>query len=341
MFNFYYDQIIILVDKYLIKYMTIYCESHDDIDLNKKLKIDKSLINNNNNSNSVSIGNYNSNIYVNTPSHLENNSLKPSTSSTVLLQNENFKTHSTELINITNLDQIDSNFISHFIKECIKTQNNMEFNDLMYNKFMRQTVIEYKIDTNLLNFFNQYIGLISSSNISKNHLIEFIHKLYDIDLIYKYKLNTIKSELFNQMIELNNFKDLKYNSYLSALNEYRYFCNYGYRELQDELAQNHITKINEIENEQQTNISNEMNKFSKQPNKISNFFKKSLNLFEGKSNTNINTNSNNSFIDENLDDYCDLFYKPNKSTTSINSNGSDKTIKQSDYNKSQESPINK
>nr|YP_009739415.1 hypothetical protein [Tricholoma flavovirens]QIC20259.1 hypothetical protein [Tricholoma flavovirens] len=274
--NFYYDQIISLVDKYIIKHMTIYCDSNDNTDFNKVLK------------------------------------------------NETINSPSLKIINITNLYDIETKFLQCFIMENIKSNNKLELNDSIYNSFMRQSGIEYKIDIKILEFFNEHIGVISSNNISKNQLIEFIHRLFDLDMGYKNKLESMKSELYNQMVEMNELKHEKYKFYISAPNKYKKFCDYIYIK-EEELAQNHVNQVNQLNIEQQKYISEEMNKFTKQPNKFNIILNNPLKLFK------FNFNNLKPSIDENLDDYKDLFFKSNKSSTSINSVDSDKTIKQSDF----------
>jgi hypothetical protein len=276
--NCYYDQIINLLDKYLIKHFTIYCDSNDKTDFNK------------------------------------------------ILKNETIIGPSIKIINVSNLYDMDTKFLHHFIKEYIKSNNELKLSESDYNVFMAHSYLEYKVDVNVLNFINEYIQVISSHNISKNNLIEFIYKLYDLDMGYKNKLDALKSELYNQMVELNNLKNEKYNNYLIASNNYKKFCNHIYRQ-EEELAQNHLTEVNELNIEQQKYISDEINKFSKLSNKFNIILKNPLSFLMN------NSNNLNTTVEEKLDDYQDLFFKSNKSSSSINSVDSDKTIKQSDYKK--------
>jgi hypothetical protein len=281
-FNFYYDQMISLADKYIIKHMTIYCDSTENTDLNKILKDNT----------------------INSPS--------------------------LKIINISNIFEMETKFVHYFIKEYIKSNNKLELTDSIYNNFMRKAGFQYKINVNILEFFTEHIDVITSKNINKNQLIEFIQKLYDLDLDYKYKLETLKKELYNQMLEKKHLKDEVHGHLMTACYNYDKFKMHTFHQ-ENDIANTHVSLIKELNITQQKYISEEMTKFSKQPNKFNIFLKNPLQFL------NINPNPKPPtpvVIVENLDEYNDLFFKnSNNSSTSLNSVDSDKTIKQSDIKK--------
>lgn len=281
-FNFYYDQMISLADKYIIKHMTIYCDSTNNTDFNQ------------------------------------------------ILKNDTINSPSLKIINISNIFEMETKFVHYFIKEYIKSNNNLELTDSIYNNFMRKASFQYKINVNILEFFKEHIDVITSKNINKNQLIEFIQKLYDLDLDYKYKLETLKKELYNQMLEKKHLKEEVYGHLMTACDNYDKFKMHTFNQ-ENDIANTHVSLIKELNITHQKYISEEMTKFSKQPNKFNIFLKNPLQFL----NLNLNPKPPTPVvIVENVDEYNELFFKnSNNSSTSLNSVDSDKTIKQSDFKK--------
>jgi hypothetical protein len=331
--HYYQDQIKNLFDVYFIKKFTIYCDSTGNIDLDKKLK-GKSLeiITH---SNSVSIGNHNSNFFVKSPSHLENSNLNASSSSKVMIQNEEINSNINSIIDttnyydilISNLNQISTEFLHYFIME--NARHDTQFSDLMFNNFYHESEIIYKIDTKLINFLNEYITMVSkNNNIISDYLIEYFFRLYDLDLVLKHKINLIVSDYNTKLnkIEDERFNALKFYIPLNLSPFIMDKINETFFVQIDPIYAILQSGINELEAKQLKDLEVEIEKFQNKGNLFSKLKQKALHYFDSYSNSNTNTNTKTSSIDD-LSDFKDLFYKSNKSSTSISSIDSDETIK--------------
>ena len=329
--HFYQDQIKNFFDVYFIKKFTIFCDSTEDLDLDKKLKGKNVVINTH--SNSVSIGNHNSNLFVKSPSHLDNSNLNASTSSNVILTNEEINNNLNSIIEstdyydvlISSLNQISPEFLHYFIIE--NAINDTEFSNLMFNSFYDESELIYKIDTKLINFLNEYIQMVSkNTNIASDYLIQYFFRLYDLDLVLKQKIDVIVSDYNTKLHKIDNERIYALNFY-TPLNLSPFIMekiNETFLVQIEDIRAILQAGIDELEAKQLKRLGVEIDIYSNKGNFFSKLKHKALNYFDSYSKTKpkIKTSS----IDD-LSDFKDLFYKSNKSSTSISSVDSDETIK--------------
>jgi hypothetical protein len=322
--NIYSEKFMIFVDNYLIKSNTIYCDSKEELLFRNKLKNkdDNPIIISNSSSN-VTLANPNSNIYVNTPSKLD--SLKDSniaTSSKVKTEDfiQNIHIPSKKVIEVMDLNQINKKLLKLFIMD-YSSNNSLIFNDYYYNNLTRKAHMEYKLDINLINFINDSVKIVANKNINSKYVIDFIFNLYQLDLEQKYNLNMIKNQYMSELDELERVLNNKYENYLRILDEYVKYQDYT-NQRKELTTTKFINNITNLEDTKQNKILDEIKKFESKSNKTENIFKKSLKIFSNKPESKVQL-----FDDNDNDDYSDLFYKSNKSSSSLNSVDSDKTIK--------------
>jgi len=151
--NFYYDKINIFDN-----ILTIHCDSKGDSSFESKIKENPSIVITNN-SNSI-INNPNSKIYINTPKELSDDKTFNIASSS----DTNQDPHKKLVTEINNIKDLNSKFVTLFIKSLINKEIELEFNDDYYNKFINKSQINYKIDNRIINFFKSNEGLLRSNS---------------------------------------------------------------------------------------------------------------------------------------------------------------------------------
>jgi hypothetical protein len=95
---------------------------------------------------------------------------------------------------LKNLYQFDETFL----KYVLQSKNISLFNDLNYNNFMLKSQLTYKIDHNLIDFFNEYSQVLLNPKIKSKYLLDLLYNLYDLDLNHKQNLINLKDEFHNK-----------------------------------------------------------------------------------------------------------------------------------------------
>jgi hypothetical protein len=72
--------------------------------------------------------------------------------------------HKKLVTEINNIKDLNSKFVTLFIKSLINKEIELEFNDDYYNKFINKSQINYKIDNRIINFFKSNEGLLRSNS---------------------------------------------------------------------------------------------------------------------------------------------------------------------------------
>jgi hypothetical protein len=320
--NIYSDKIMIFVDDYFIKPNTIYCDSKEDLNFRGKLKDPGSVVITTPNSNSV-INSTDNRVYINTPKELgDDKTLNIATSSKVKTEDfiNNFHTSYKNVIEISELDKINKTVLKIFICD-YSSDKTLIFNDSYYNNLARKPHMEYKLDMNLIVFINEYVNIVANNNINSKYVIDLIFNLYEMDLEHKSKLNIINSQYSTDLDRLETILKIKHENYLRELAEYVKCTNYTNQ--RKELAStDYIKGITKLEEIKQNKILDQLNIFESKSNKTENIYNNSLKI-----NSNKPESSLPLLYENDIEEYRNLFFQPNKSSSSVNSIDSDKTIK--------------
>jgi hypothetical protein len=308
--NFYYDKINIFDNIF-----TIHCDSKGSSSFETKIKENPSIVITNN-SNSI-INNPNSKIYINTPKDIgEDKTFNTSTSS-----DTNQDPLNKLVIEINNFKDLNSKFISLFIKSLTNKDIKLDFNDDYYNKFINKSQTKYKIDSNIIKFFKSNVELLSSLQnkyiINNKDILSYVEKLYEIETEHKNKLYKIKQDYDSEIEGLELIKEFKYNKLMDALYDYTNFKDEVLPSINQKLLDNYLKEFTKLDDNKDKLINNEMNNLINKINNRNNNLDKIYNNTLDSFNKNIDSNSNspkfNNFIypeDANLDKFKDLFTKP-------------------------------
>jgi hypothetical protein len=251
--------------------------------------------------------------------------------------------NSNNIIEIIEITDINKNFIREFIE--INRDNKIECTNELYNQFMNNShskignIFNYNINPDILQFFNDNIEVISNKDIKKKHLIKCVEKLYILFIEQKQDLINLNYELNDGMVTLELAHNInKHSQILDVFDVNNQFVSTEYQNQVNSLKSHITIQILELEEAYNVNRSNVIARYSRSSSKISSLYNAitNANLFPKNSNNSANNTLAHSsdFIADALDPYNiedgrDLFYKSKKSTISLHSNYSDKTIKAS------------
>jgi hypothetical protein len=221
-----------LLEDYFLNKFTIYCDRDPDEvkNMNDKLKDNGTVF-----TDSLKSGSFgrssinNNNNYINTPrKFLEHHRAQMNIKK---LNNSNYinsygHNPSPNVVYIREIKKINPKFLDHFISNVFIPGSNVEFDDYDYNNFLDKkgkSTISFQIDQNILNFVNENKVLIGNCNIPKQNLLEFVTKIYDIELEHKQNIKLIEMS-FNKALMEEVRKD---TNPVQQLNELRYAVYHG------------------------------------------------------------------------------------------------------------------
>jgi hypothetical protein len=249
--NFYYDKINIFD-----KIFTIHCDSKGNTNFETKIKENPSIVITNN-SNSI-INNPNSKFYINTPKDISDDKIL------------NFATSSDTspdplnklVTEIKNIKELNSKFVTLFIKSLINKDIKLEFNDDYYNKFIKKSQINYKIDNNIIQFFKSNEELLSSlsNNLSSSYInnkdkMDYISRLYNLHVEHNLNLDKIKQDYNTEIEGLELIKELKYNKLMDALYDYTNFKDEIYPSINHKLLDNYLKEFTKLDDSHDKQIN--------------------------------------------------------------------------------------
>jgi hypothetical protein len=362
-FNFYYDKINIF-DNYFKGYI-IHCDPIEDSSFEDRLK-DKSSIVITNNSNSPNIiNNRMENVYINTPKDVITD--KPSNIGTTSTTDGNQDPLNNKVVVINNIRDINSKFIFLFINSLSLRDVDIQFNDEYYNNFINKSGVNYKLDTNIIYFFEEQKDFLKqfSNNYNVNNnkfIINYIYKLYELYLDHNDNLAQITDEHNVAIGTLDMIKEIKHDRLIKVQDDYNDYITQIYYPHKKDFEVTFTSKLEEVEIDYENKIQREkealITKSQNRSNKLEDIYHKSLKLFNLSSNksqtslnqpsnstSSISLNSKTSLIQPstsktdnytfpmndnfNFDDYKDLFTKPIYKS----SNNSTSSINSSDSDK--------